>query len=211
MHKTRGLFAAAVVAASVLIPWSIAGAVFSPVDGSNSAAAHMCQHGGYLSLVGADGTTFATVGACVSYAAHDGTFATGLVLPAGETATISGAYFGPPSGPACDALTYGYQLNLGANVQVDSYGGGCGGMAAAGATIGPFPTAVLLRTWLDDVSCGSSTDWVYYSDGGHALVTGSGPWTVDIMDSYFCTSTSSQTRTPPGPGQGNLSMTVTFS
>ena len=50
----------------------------------NSGAAHRCQQGGYHSLVGADGTTFRNVGACVSFAARGGRFATGLVIPAGE-------------------------------------------------------------------------------------------------------------------------------
>ncbi len=43
----------------------------------NAPAAHSCHHGGYRSLVGADGTTFKTVGACVSFAAHKGKFGPG--------------------------------------------------------------------------------------------------------------------------------------
>jgi hypothetical protein len=90
----------------------------NPAHG-NSSAAHSCQHGGYRSLVGADGTTFKNVGACVSFAAHKGKFATGIIIPAGKTATLSNAMFGDfTTNCPGDQLAYGYQLNLGANVQV---------------------------------------------------------------------------------------------
>ena len=125
----------------------IAGAKHGPGKG-NSGAAHRCQHGGYRSLVGADGTTFRNTGKCVSFAAHGGTFATGIVIPAGKVATLSNANWNLLP---CDALTYGYQLNLGANVPLASKpGGSCVNGAAAGATIGPFPTASLLRIFLTD-------------------------------------------------------------
>jgi hypothetical protein len=39
----------------------------------NSDAAKMCQHGGYLNLMGSDGTLFNNVGECVSYVAQGGT------------------------------------------------------------------------------------------------------------------------------------------
>jgi hypothetical protein len=55
--------------------------------GGNSSAAHRCQHGGYRSLVGADGTTFKNTGACVRFRAHGGVFATGIIIPAGKIAT----------------------------------------------------------------------------------------------------------------------------
>src|SRR5436305_5398428 len=143
----------------------------------NSGAAHRCQHGGYRSLVGADGTTFRNTGACVSFAAHGGKFATGIVIPAGKVATLSNAHWNLTP---CDALSYGYQLNLGANVVLASKPGGpCVNGAVAGTTLGPYPTAMLLRIFLTDtgdpavpVSC----NFTFYSDGSHALVTGTSPW-----------------------------------
>src|SRR6185436_8801741 len=50
-------------------------------SGGNSAAAQLCQDGGYLNLVRTDGTGFRNVGECVSYAAHGGTFGGGPACP----------------------------------------------------------------------------------------------------------------------------------
>jgi hypothetical protein len=176
--------------------------------GGNSAAAHSCQKGGYLSLVGADGTTFNNVGRCVSFAAHGGKFATGLVIPAGQTATLSGAEFGDfVTNCPGDSLAYGYQLNLGANVQVATGGAGC--QHVAGATIGPFPTATLLRIWLTDFT--PPGPYTFYSDSTtHALVTGPSPFVVSINDSFFGLRGPSVTYLPTGPGHGNLNVTVTI-
>lgn len=198
------LLAAAVWLAAV--PAAAAGHGPGKPDPGNSSAAHSCQHGGYRSLVGADGTTFRNTGACVSFAAHGGKFAAGLVIPAGKVATLSGAQFGAGGGLNCpsDLLAYGYQLNLGANVQVAS-GNGC--TAAAGATIGPFATATLLRIWLTDLH---PPVYTFYSDGNHALVSGSNPWTVSIMDSLFGTVGPGTPRPPAGPGQGNFNVVVTI-
>src|SRR5688500_2210494 len=44
--------------------------------GGNSGAAHACQNGGYVDLVGSGGETFANTGECVSFAARGGTFMT---------------------------------------------------------------------------------------------------------------------------------------
>jgi hypothetical protein len=169
----------------------------------NSGAAHACQQGGYLSLVGADGTTFRNVGACVSFAAHGGQFATGLIIPAGETATLYNVFH-------CvgDSGSYGYQLNLGANVLVYA-DGNCGG-SLPGTTVGPFPTATLLRIWLTDTACGPG-DWTYYSDGNHALVTGSNPWQVGIADSFFCTYTAADPRPPASSTDADLTLDVSIS
>jgi len=132
--------------------------------------------------------------------------ATGLVIPAGDTSTLSDATFN-----ACDALQYGYQLNSGTNVIVDSQPVQCGNTSsprsARGTTIGPFPTAMLLRIVLIDDTAPSYT---FYSDGSHALVSGSNPWTIDITDSDFGASPPSVSRPPPGRGQGNLSVTLTM-
>ena len=76
--KIRMAALAAALGVFALVVAPLAGAK-KPAPGSdpgNSGAAHKCQQGGYLSLVGADGTTFKNVGACVGFAAHGGLFAT---------------------------------------------------------------------------------------------------------------------------------------
>jgi hypothetical protein len=185
-------------------------------SGGNSAAAHACQQGGYLSLVGSDGTTFDNVGECVSYAAHGGTFATGIVIPAGQVATLANAHWNLTP---CDALTYGYQLNFGALVPLESKPAGCFDASVAGATIGPFPTATVLRIFLTDTGTGNpalggSCDYTFFSDGVHALVGGANPYTVDIRDSFFCQLDPTQPYVPyepHAPGFGNITLTVTIS
>jgi hypothetical protein len=212
--KSRIVLLVAALAMLVLVAAPLAGAKKKPPPSSppgNSGAAHQCQKGGYLSLVGADGTTFKNVGACVSFAAHGGKFATGLVIPAGKVATLSNAHWNLAP---CDALTYGYQLNLGANVPLASKPGGpCFNAPVAGAVIGPFPTASLLRIFLTDtgdpfvpVAC----NFTFYSDGSHALVTGTNPWIVDIRDSVFCTFGPNNPFPPAGVGLGNIDVTVTI-
>ena len=215
--KARMAALAAALGVFALVAVPLAGAK-KPSPGSepgNSGAAHECQKGGYLSLVGADGTTFKNVGACVSFAARGGQFATGLVIPAGMTATLSNAQFGDallPTAPLApntatncpgDPLAYGYQLNLGANVQVATGGMGC--QVVAGAVVGPFPTAVLLRVWLTDFHAPVFT---FYSDGNHATVVGSNPRLVSIRDSFFGTITTGAL--VPLPGDGNLNVVVTI-
>jgi hypothetical protein len=199
-----------VVLASVLVFGAVPVAGADP--GGNSAAAHACQQGGYLSLVGSDGTTFKNVGACVSYAAHGGTFATGIIIPAGRVATLSNASWAVPP---CDSLTYGYQLNLGPLVPLASKPAGCFGGPVAGAVIGPYPTATLLRIFLTDIGFGPSfvCNYTFFSDGVHALVTGTNPYIVDIRDSFFCQLSPTQPYVPyapSGPGLGNISVTVTI-
>jgi hypothetical protein len=215
--KGRIVLLAAALAMFALVAVPLAGAKKKPPPSSppgNSGAAHACQKGGYLSLVGADGTTFKNVGACVSFAAHGGQFATGLVIPAGRTATLSQAQFGDffPTAPLApntwtncpgDPLAYGYQLNLGANVQVATGGVGC--QSVAGATIGPFPTAVLLRIFLTDNHLPVFT---FYSDGNHSKVVGTNPFLVSIRDSVFGTITTGPLI--PLPGDGNLNVVVTI-
>lgn len=210
--KGRTGLLVAVLGSLLLMLAPIAGAKKKPPgsDPGNSGAAHKCQHGGYLSLVGADGTTFRNTGKCVSFAAHGGTFATGIIIPAGQVATLSNASWSLAS---CDALTYGYQLNLGANIPVDSKpGGSCLTGPALGTTVGPFATASVLRIFLTDtgdplipVAC----NFTFYSDGSHALVTGTNPRIVDIRDSFACTADPTVPLPPTGVGLGNLDVTVT--
>ena len=217
MSKRVFTLLAAIFGVFALVAAPLAGAK-KPAPGSghgNSGAAHKCQKGGYLSLVGADGTTFKNVGKCVSFAAHGGKFSTGLVIPAGKKATLSNAQFGDellPTAPLApntatncpgDPLAYGYQLNLGANVQVATGGQGC--QVVAGAVIGPFPTAVLLRVWLTDFH---PPVFTFYSDGNHSSVTGSNPFLVSIRDSVFGTITTAPL--VPPPGDGNLNVVVTI-
>jgi hypothetical protein len=137
----------------------------------------------------------------------------GIVIPAGDVATLSSATFGDqiidPGNCPANTLAYGYELNAGANVQLASQAG-CG--AVSGATIGPFTTPTQLRIFLDDTSCGNT----YYSDGSgaanHALVSASNAWTwtVSIMDSDSACVSGGVARVPVAPGTGNLNVTVTL-
>jgi hypothetical protein len=213
--RGRAALLGAIIGILVLAAAPLAGAKPKPGGGpGNSPNAKKCQKGGYLSLVGSDGTTFKNVGACVSFAAHGGTFATGLVIPAGQTATLSNAQFGDffPTAPLApntftncpgDTLQYGYQINLGANVPVSTAAAGC--RTAPGATIGPFPTAVLLRIWLTDFH---TPVFTFYNDGNHATVVGTNPFLVSIRDSLFGTITIGPLISPPGDGNLNVVVTI---
>ena len=65
-------------------------------------------------------------------AAAIGSPAGGFVIPIGSTASFTGVLFG-----ACNSLTWGYQLNGGANQNQFTFLGGCDRDAAApGETIG---------------------------------------------------------------------------
>jgi hypothetical protein len=163
---------------------------------------------GYLDLVGSQGETFSNVGRCMSFAAHDGTFAYGLIIPAGQTATIGASW---TMGP-CDALSYGYQVNFGANIALGSKPDTCANPSLSGGVVGPFPTAVLLRIWLNDTGnpAGSCND-PFYSDGTHALVTPPNPYGVSMSYSFFCTPGPNDLRPPAGPGLGNIDVTVNIS
>jgi len=139
----------------------------------NSAAAHACQRGGYAGLIGTGGETFANTGECVSYAAHGGTFATGIVIPAGQTLT-----FTAPTFSACNPLAYGYTIN-GLSTELGSRPYVCSTETLPDQVIGPFPTAVLVTVYLQDQLCGET----YGSDGYHARVVASPPtYQVDIAD-----------------------------
>lgn len=178
--------------------------------GGGSAAAHACQQSGYLSRVGAGGETFTNTGGCVSFAAHGGSFATGMIIPAGQTATLSNAHW--TDGP-CDALTFGYQLNLGTDVPVGHKPVGCGAppIADQPTVVGPFPTAVLLRVFLNDTGRNNGCSITSYSDGVRALVTGTDPFDISIKDSFSCTAGANDPFAFSGPGSGNLEVLVKVS
>ena len=134
----------------------------------------------------------------------------GITIPAGYVATISNATFGDdiidPGNCPSNRTNYGYELNSGPNVQLDS---GVGCEPAAGATIGPFAAPTQLRVYLDDFSCG----YVFYSDGSHSLVTplSTLSWGVSLMDSNVgCVDGPSVPRLPVKPGTGNFNLTITL-
>jgi hypothetical protein len=101
------------------------------------------------------------------------TLASGIIIPKGHTATLTNAEFN-----AADALTYGYQLNGGENVEVGSQEEGGGNPTTPDVTLGPFSSAQLIRVFLTDNTCG----FTYYSDGNHGEVKGSNPFGVEISD-----------------------------
>jgi len=134
-----------------------------------------------------------------------------FLIPAGHTATISNVSFNR----ACDSLTYGYQVIGGVAVQVDSRTGRClSSSTAAGRIVGPFSTARSLRIWLRDTRCKSQPhgpgSWTYFSDGNHTLVSGTGPWALDLQDSFFCLSDITSPFAPK-QGQGDLHLTLSIS
>ena len=137
-----------------------------------------------------------------------------FTIPAGGTATLSGASFGSTdTGCPDDPLTYGYILDPGSAHEVAT-GGDYSCSSVAGATIGPVSTQTTLTIYLTDnlSSCSGAT---YDSDGGgtadHALVTaeGTGTWGVSLMDCDVNGATTQQ-RLPSGNGEGNFNVTVTI-
>jgi hypothetical protein len=77
----------------------------------------------------------------------------------------------------------------------------------AGAVVGPFPTAVLLRVWLTDFTPPGS--YTFYSDENHATTAGTNPVLVSIRDSFFGTIPPTVPFTSPA-GDGNRSVVVTI-
>ena len=131
-------------------------------------------------MVGAAGETFASEVDCAVFVLDGGELATvgpgQFIIPLGQTATLSAVFH------ACNSLQYGYQLNFGALVTAPGSlkpAGSCGLVSAPGTTtIEAGPTAVLLRLFLDDVSCGTT----FFSDGDHAQLDPANPSAVWIMD-----------------------------
>ncbi|MBV9281121.1 MAG: hypothetical protein JOZ41_13650 [Chloroflexi bacterium] len=99
----------------------------------NSAAAHLCQHGGYLDLMGSDGTRFSNAGDCTSFAAQGGVLvpvptctvvsgvsgcvflnSVSLRSDSGYTATLTGAFSFPAVCASPDPATGSCAYNSGA-------------------------------------------------------------------------------------------------
>jgi hypothetical protein len=122
-----------------------------------------------------------------------------FVIPAGVTAQFSGVTFG-----ACNGLSWGYQLNSGADQVQASKPSGCFSEAAPDVTIGPFASTTTMRVFMRDNTCGAT----YYSDGtpvDHVIVSGSGsnghqsPYTLRFADAGgFCERTSTTVNTFEG-------------
>lgn len=164
----------------------------------NSDAAHVCQKGGYAALVGSGGETFSNPGECASFVARGGTFASGIIIPAGQRVTFSNAVLS-----ADNALTYGYSVH-GSMVELGQDPPGRSTTSPADATVSPFSTAVVLKVYLVDVTCGAT----YFSDGNHAIVVASPPvYEVDIADAG--SGCNRQNVPVSGFSQGNLSVRVT--
>ncbi len=128
----------------------------------------------------------------------------GIVIPAGDKATLSGAEF-----CADDSVAYGFTLDGGSQHQVASGTGHCDSLSG-NTTIGLTSAPRTLVVYLTDSFCSLT----YYSDGtgagDHALVTVENAWTwgVSITD---CGSGNDQYDTRvPSAGAGNLNVTVTL-
>jgi hypothetical protein len=104
-----------------------------------------------------------------------------FIIPAGSTASFTNVQFG-----ACNSLTWGYQLNGGANQGQFTFPGGCGTGSGPDVTIGPFATPMTLRVFLTDNHCTIT----YYSGGtpvDHVIVSGSNPYLLSFADAGgFC-------------------------
>jgi hypothetical protein len=109
----------------------------------------------------------------------------GFVIPIGSTVSFTNVQFG-----ACNNLTWGYQLNGGANQPQFTFPGGCGTGTGPNVTIGPFTTATPLRVFLTDNVC----KFTYYSDGtpvDHVIVSGTNPYSLRFADGGgFCEKTT---------------------
>ena len=126
----------------------------------------------------------------VSAALAIGTPAGGLTIPAGSTASFSGIVFS-----ACNSLSWGYQLNGGADQVQATFSSGCRTASAPGVVIGPFASSASLVVFLSDNHCNIT----YTSNGtpvDHVIVGGSNPYTLRFADAgAFCERRSTTTNT----------------
>jgi hypothetical protein len=165
--------------------------------------------------------TLAGVGAVVAVllsllvlAGPAGAAGTTITIPAGDTATLSGAVFGS-SATGCpdDDLVAGYSVTGSPSVELGSHTESQGCNSADGATIASSATPRTLTIYLTDnySECGDT----YYSDGtgagDHALVTqeSDGTLGVSLMDCDIGSATTEDRI--PTDGGGNFNVTVAIS
>lgn len=115
------------------------------------------------------------------------------------TATLTNVVF-----DACNTLTLGYELN-GVLTPLETVSAGCG-VAAGANQVTVYDSDDTFRLYLRDDVCGAT----FFDDGGHASVTGTNPFEVDITDGGgFCEFPAGGTRAPAP--DGNISWTKTLS
>lgn len=197
MSSSRRRFVAMLFACMALLA-----TLLMPIGGSaqgNSEAAHLCQQGGYATLVGSNGETFANTGECVRFAARGGKFRP--EEPVTSTATLTPTFW------ACNSL------GLGAIVDGVDQGlllvhppQGCAFSAAPPVTYSAIEVVYedSLELYLYDVNCGVS----YTENSNHATVvaTASG-YQVDFADAGQNCEYETVARYPVA-GEGNLTVDV---
>jgi hypothetical protein len=80
-------------------------------------------------------------------------------------------------------------------------------------TLGPYPTAVLLRVFLHDIGIPSvfSCDYTAYNDQPAGITVGTNPYAIGIVDSDVCTHTPTNPLFPPAsPHDSNFEVTLTI-
>lgn len=193
MKTTRIL---SVLVLSLLV---LAGGTQAGLAQGNSEGAHLCNHGGFNGLVGASGETFRNAGQCASFVAQGGVFATGMIVPAGQAATLDATL------ESCNALSWGYETSGGASGTGQSKGAVCATSSGGSVTIGPFATATILTISLTDETCGATYD----SSGNHAAVGQSGSgYVVNISDAGPGCGLIASPAIPAG--MGNLQVVVSI-
>lgn len=157
---TPRLLAAAALALS-LGALAAPAAVAATPDPGNSGSAHACQHGGWQSLRGSDGTTFKNQGQCVSYAARGGTFAAPATVAVGSPA------FGHYTAPPCSEP--GYVVPIGS--------GGAYYYPVTGSGFQPGASVTTTTTFTAHGSCP-------FLDLENTLPTGPPGWQVDANGNF---------------------------
>jgi hypothetical protein len=159
--------------------------------------------------VGVAGQTFRDEQACSDFGLAGGVFAVSgdgiFVVPRGSVVALSATSDG-----ACNTLQYGYSVQLdestttSAAVGTTRTGTPCGGSLGS-ADVPVFDTAVLLRVFLQDDTCGATR---FLSDGDHAALLSAS--TVAIMDAEGDCSAAAIPRAPDlGPPPQNIDLLVT--
>src|SRR5437764_6384913 len=105
--RTRFLVLSAIVVLGMLGLAELASA------GGNSAAAMLCQHGGWQSLQSEAGSTFAGQSECVAYAAHGGRFKQVISVASGGGGDMSPGSFWVPAPIATSGLPVTISIDSG--------------------------------------------------------------------------------------------------